>query len=303
MPRPRRLHVPGGFYHVILRGNHRQPIFFADADRLRLEALVAETIDLCGLRAHAYCWMPNHVHLAIQAADAPLGVAMQRIASRYARHVQRRVPTTGHLFERRYRAILVRDAGYLLELVRYMHLDPVRAGLVADPAAYAWSGHRAYLGVDAPAWLTTAHVLGMLAMEPLAARDAYQRHVLAGIGIEPPAALRDRRPGRPHRKLTTAKAVAAPPPRDPPLTLDELIVRVCQAHGLTPEALVTTGRSRAAARVRALVVHHAVRLNLGTLSGVAKRLGRSTSTLSESLAAARRRTPDWFTRPPVEPVA
>lgn len=117
-------------------------IFRAPEDRARLCELVAEVIGLHGMRVHAFCWMPNHVHLLIEVSDTPLGPAMMCIASRFARTVQWRRETTGHLFERRYRAILVDSERYLCELLRYIHLNPVRAGLVADPADYEWSGHR-----------------------------------------------------------------------------------------------------------------------------------------------------------------
>jgi len=90
MRRP-RLHVPGGFYHVTLRGNHRQDIFFSDEDRFRLERYVATALEQVGARTHAYCWMTNHIHLLIQVADTPLGAFMQRIGTRYARAVQARV--------------------------------------------------------------------------------------------------------------------------------------------------------------------------------------------------------------------
>jgi len=106
------------------------------------------------MRVHAYCWMTNHVHLLMQVSEVTLGRAMQRIASRYARAVQKRRGTTGHLFERRHRAILIDADSYLLELIRYIHLNPVRARIVTDPADYPWSGHRAYLGLENTCWLT-----------------------------------------------------------------------------------------------------------------------------------------------------
>jgi len=300
MPRPKRLHMPGGFYHVMLRGNHRQRIFFGDSHLRRFEDLVADAVERCGIRVHAYCWMPNHVHLAIQVADLPLGAPMQRIASRYARFVQRKVPTTGHLFERRYRAILVDDVRYLLELVRYIHLNPVRAALVADPASYEWSGHRAYLGADSRPWMTTDHTLRLLAREAGAARQAYVKFVLAGIGTEPPPELRDG--GSEDRRLLGIEPgaiEASDPGRRPALTLDELIDATCAANGVRTEDLARAGRSRRCALVRAVVAHHAVRLNLCTLTDLARRFGRSASTLSESLEFNRRAAPDAFaTLPP-----
>lgn len=87
MPRKPRLHVDGAFYHVILRGNHRDSIFFRAADRDRFAALVAENIERFRMRVHAFCWMSNHVHLLVQVADIPLGRALMRIAGRYAREL------------------------------------------------------------------------------------------------------------------------------------------------------------------------------------------------------------------------
>ena len=146
MPRYPRLHVPGAFAHVTLRGNHRQDIFFSAADRELFNQLVGEVIECCGARLHAYCLMTNHVHLLIQVGDVPLGRIMLRIASRYARTIQQRFYTTGHLFERRYHSILVDADECLLELLRYIHLNPVRAGMVDNIAAYPWSSHHAYVG-------------------------------------------------------------------------------------------------------------------------------------------------------------
>ena len=122
-PRPSRIHVEGRFYHVILRGNHREDIFFRPQDRDRFASLVAEVIERFRMRVHAYCWMTNHIHLLMQVSDVPLGAAMMRIASRYARATQKHRPTTGHLFERRYKAILLDEDSYLLELIRYIHLN------------------------------------------------------------------------------------------------------------------------------------------------------------------------------------
>ena len=134
MPRKPRLHVPGGLYHVILRGNDRQNIFFDTEDRRRWESLIEEGLRRYKHRIHAYCWMTNHVHMAIQCHDVPLSGFMSLVASRYARSTNKKVNRTGHLFERRHRAILVQADSYLKELVRYIHFNPVRSGLVDDMA-------------------------------------------------------------------------------------------------------------------------------------------------------------------------
>lgn len=143
MPRPPRLHVPGGCYHVILRGNHREPLFGSPADRTALNEIVASVIERFDARVHAFCWMTNHLHALLQIADRPLNQIMQRIAMRYSRHRHKVLRTTGHLFERRYKARLVDVDAYFLTLLRYFHLNPVRAGIVSDPGDYPWTSHRA----------------------------------------------------------------------------------------------------------------------------------------------------------------
>lgn len=107
MPRRPRLHVPGGFCHVTLRSNHRRDIFFRPEDRQQLDTIAGEVIERFKSRLHAYCWMTNDIHALVQVRDTPLGTLIRRIAGRYARTVQRRFQTTGHLFERRYPALLV----------------------------------------------------------------------------------------------------------------------------------------------------------------------------------------------------
>jgi putative transposase len=177
MPRPLRIHVPGAFYHVTMRGNHRQNIFFSPADRRLFDDITAEVLERFAARLHAYCWMTNHVHMLIQVSDAPLGKLMLRIAGRFARTVQRHLHTTGHLFEKRYHPILVDADRYLLELPRYIHLNPVRAHMVEHPSDYPWSSHRVYLGALDQPWVTTNFALGMFHAQRDQAIAAYQRFI------------------------------------------------------------------------------------------------------------------------------
>lgn len=146
MPRRPRLHVPGAYYHVTLRGNHRIDIFFRAADRRRLDEIMADALEHTQTHLHAYCWMSNHIHLLVQVADRPLAALMQRVGSRFARLMQKELTTTGHLFENRYHALLVDVDHYFLELLRYIHLNPVRARIVTKSEDYRWSSHRVYLG-------------------------------------------------------------------------------------------------------------------------------------------------------------
>src|SRR5512146_1265568 len=175
MARKPRLHVPGGLYHVILRGNAREDIFFAAQDRHCLYDLLAQGVARFGYRVHAFCLMTNHLHLALQAGDQSLSAGMQNLAFRYTRYLNARLQRFGHLFQGRFKAYLVDRDRYGLALVRYIHLNPVRARMVKQPAAYSYSSHRAYLGREVLPWLTTNWVLGQFAPRLGMARSRYAR--------------------------------------------------------------------------------------------------------------------------------
>lgn len=279
MPRRRREHLPGGLYHAVLRGNHREAIFSRPNDYQRFEQILAEALDRYGATAFAYCWMTNHVHVAIRVAEAPLGHVMRVVASRYARWRQRPVPTTGHLFERRYHARLVDGDRYLVALVRYIHQNPVRAGMVADPADYCWSSHRAYLDGHAPPWLRIHPVLALLGSSPASALAAYRRL----MGEEPTKSERNALALR----FAPATAVQALPARTTGegagRTLDDIAGAVACEYGLRLDELRSKGRRRRLVDARAEVARLALRENAGNLSAVARYLGRAPSTLSELL--------------------
>ncbi|XSG84916.1 MAG: transposase [Methylohalobius sp. ZOD2] len=166
----------------MLRGNEGQRIFFKDEDRAHFSSLVAEGVERFGHRIHAYCWMDSHVHLAVQVAEVPLSRIMQNMAFRYTRWINRREGRYGHLFQGRYKAILVDADSYLRELIRYIHLNPVRAGLVEDPKDYPWSGHLPYLSGTGPEWLTTDWVLSQFHSHSETARARYAKFVMDGMG-------------------------------------------------------------------------------------------------------------------------
>lgn len=286
MPRQPRLHVPGGFYHVTLRGNHRHDIFFTPEDRQRLEAIVAEVIERFKSRLHAYCWMTNHIHALVQVSDTPLGTLIRRIAGRYARTVQRRFQTTGHLFERRYHAVLVDADEYLLELLRYVHLNPVRARMVDHPDDYPWSSHHAYVGTRSQSWVTTDFALSMFHREPNHAAAAYRRFVEGAVGLAPASPLTECHPGDSRilgndRFLATVLGPSWKPRSRQ--TLRELVDEACQQFGVSDALLVSTSRARGVTRVRAWIAHQALQRRIASLAAVARALHRDESSLRDSV--------------------
>jgi REP element-mobilizing transposase RayT len=281
--------VPGGLYHAVLRGNHRQSIFDNSGDYHRFEDILARALDRYDAELFAYCWMTNHVHLAIRIAEAPLGAVMGIVASRYARAKQRPLETTGHLFERRYRSRLVDADRYLLALVRYIHLNPVRAHLVSDPRDYRWSSHRAYLGGPQPHWLRPETVLHVLGPSPDAARDAYRRLMSeAPDDAERDAIAATARPGRARRgESDESPRMGVQIERGDPRSLEAIVAAVAIEHGVAVPELLSKRRHAALVQARAEIARQALREGVANLSQVARHLDRAPSTLSGLLLNRR----------------
>ena len=172
MARPLRLAVAGGVYHVVSRGNAQGPIFLDDRDRGLFFDCVDETLLTHDARCHAYCLMGNHYHLLLETRRPNLSRVMRQLNGVYGQGFNRRHHRAGHVFQGRFSATLVERDVYLLEVCRYIVLNPVRASLVTRPDQWPWSSHRAYLGLDAPRpFLSTDWILA--AFGALQARAAY----------------------------------------------------------------------------------------------------------------------------------
>jgi putative transposase len=184
MPRSPRLDAPGTLHHVIARGIERCAIFADDTDRSDLLQRLAIVLTASRSACYAWCLMPNHFHLLWRSGQAPLSRCLQRALGGYAGAFNRRHHRSGHLFQNRFKSTVVQDDLYLLELVRYIHLNPLRAHLVADLAAldtYAWTGHATLLGQHACPWQDTDAVLQQFAPTVAVARRAYRAFVVAGL--------------------------------------------------------------------------------------------------------------------------
>jgi len=180
-----RVHYPGALYHVISRGNQRQTIFRADADRRRYLELLNHYRAHYQFQLRAYVLMSNHVHLLMEVGKHPLAKIMQGLQQSYTLYFNRKYKLVGHLFQGRYKDILCDRDCYLLELVRYIHLNPVRSKIVTDPVDYTWSSHRDYLNsgtVKGAARVQSEWILNQFAPNLAQARRKYEEFVLDGIG-------------------------------------------------------------------------------------------------------------------------
>lgn len=192
MSRPLRIEFPGAVYHVTSRGNRREPIFEDDADRQKLLNVLSQGMDRFDAQVLAYCLMGNHYHFVLHTRSANLSRLMRHLNGVYTQAYNRRHGKVGHLFQGRFKAILVDRDAYLLEVCRYVELNPVRAGLVPMAGDWPWSSYRAHVDeVPTPDWLDTAGLHGyLLGRDAVTAADhqvaarRYAQLVAAGQGID-----------------------------------------------------------------------------------------------------------------------
>jgi putative transposase len=183
MARLPRLTVPGYPHHIILRGNNRQPIFTDKFDYERLLDLLEEQAKKHGVAIHSYVLMSNHFHLlATPSTDEGVPLLMQAVGRSYVRAYNNRHGRTGTLWEGRYRSTLVQAERYLLACMVYIDLNPVRAGMVPEPADYAWSSHAHYIGRRTDRLVTPHPLYWELGNTPFARDAAYLELVRTGIG-------------------------------------------------------------------------------------------------------------------------
>ncbi len=185
MARKPRIEFEGAFYHVITRGNQRQKIFRDDDDYGKYLEVLARYKDLYQYRLYAYVLMTNHVHLLVETGGVPLSKILQGINQSYTGWFNRRYETVGHLFQGRYKAILCDRDSYLLSLVKYIHLNPVRARLVKTSKEYLWSSHRFYLRASDKSIVDEDQVLRLFSEDKkTAARRLYGAFVGDGITVK-----------------------------------------------------------------------------------------------------------------------
>ena len=186
MARPLRIEYPGAFYHVMNRGQRQDAIFDDDCDRERFLSCLERMSRQFAVRIHAYCLMTNHYHLILETPQANLSRAMQWLNVSYAAYYNRRHGYAGHLFQGRYKAIVVEADEYLESLSRYIHLNPVRAEMVASPWEYPWSSCRFYAEpLQMPGWLYVDRLFAGFGKNRRAARKRYRTYVSESDPVDP----------------------------------------------------------------------------------------------------------------------
>ncbi len=295
MPRKPRIEIGGGLYHIISRGNNRKKIFRSHDDYLKFTRILEQQKTKLPFYLYAYCLMPNHVHLLIERRDDPVSRIMQRVLTTYSQYHNRKYKKVGHLFQDRYKALLCQTDRYLGELVRYIHLNPVRARMVKRPEHFEYSGHRAYLGLDRTGLVDTEPVLRHFGATKKRAVEAYTRFVDSSLAERSQDEYYRAAEGRllgneeflndiKHR-IGDHRAGGRVPE---PTTIEELLNAAERSSGLSRQELCGKSKNR-----RTVAVKEAV-IVLGRENGITNRalaeaLGLGPSAVTKRVEAARAR--------------
>lgn len=286
MARKPRVEFDGAFYHVIVRGNQRQRTFRDDRDRLTYLERLEHYRQRYGFHLYAYVLMSNHVHLLLQTSKVSLSKIMQGIQFSYTQAYNRRHRKVGHLFQGRYQAILCDRDAYLLELVRYIHLNPGRLKIPISPWRYRWSSHGAYLGKPSVIKVDTEEVLSQFGLRPAVARRGYRSFIDEGMkqGHEEKyyETIDQRFLGEEDfiskvAKRREAKEVEI---RGKKVGFARLLRAVSEEHGVEDRVLLQAGRQRQWVGVRAQLVYLARRWCGLTAKELGQRLHRDPSMIS-----------------------
>jgi REP element-mobilizing transposase RayT len=322
MPRQSRIDAPGAFHHVIGRGINRQKIFLDDDDRRNFLDRLATLLTDSGIRCLAWAMLDNHFHLLLRTGTGSVSTLMRRLLTGYAVSHNRRYNRSGHLFQNRYKSILCQEDPYLLELVRYIHLNPLRAGMVSDMNqldAYPFSGHGVLMGNHKNEWQDTDAVLVRFGKRVSGARYRYRQFVEKGIALGQRSDLIGgglvRSAGgwsavkQLRRENTVAKgderilgdgdfveAVLAHATEtrnrkhhlwNKDLDLETIIQRIGQLLDMTREEVLAAGKNRRTVRARSLMCYWAVEALGISMTQLSTRLDISVNAVSKSVARGR----------------
>jgi len=184
MARKKRIEFPGAFYHVFARGNNKQRIFKDEQDYLAYLDRIEKYHERYDFILYVYVLMPNHVHFLLETWQIPLSKIMQGLQQSYTLYFHKVYKTVGHLFQGRYKAILCQRETYLLELLKYIHLNPVRKGIVKYPEDYLWNSHRNYVGLANQHFVNKEFILKMFSENESAAVKLYSQFIQKALAEE-----------------------------------------------------------------------------------------------------------------------
>ena len=289
MARKNRFYRINSCHHVMLRGNGGQTLFYNDEDCSRFCLLLQAASEKYAFRVHAFCFMKNHIHLMLEPTERPLQDGVHSFSFRYAQYFNSKYDRKGYLYQGRFRSICVQDGSYFNRLLRYIHLNPVHAGLVRGPENYRWSSHKAYLGFEEYTWLCKERVLSNFGSTYKEALDYLIWFIAQQVDIETETA-----------EITKAFHEGVFEEKDPleeilrpqlssfknkliDCTMAEAVEFICSHWNLSHFELSSTSRKKHLVDARAslaLIVQRSENLNFENLSLILQRDSSSISRLA-----------------------
>jgi len=322
MPRQARLDMPGALHHIMMRGINRSPIFVDEEDKRNFLNRLGSEVTEGQCCAYAWVLMNNHVHILFKSGKHGISKVMRRLLTWYAQTFNRKHRRTGHLFENRYKSILCEEETYLLALVRYLHLNPVRAKVVStleELDGYPWSGHSAIMGKRNYSWMDTEYVLGHFGKRRAGARREYRRFMEEGMGMgrvpeltggglvrslggwSRVFALRKKEGeggGSDERILGSGdfvqgilreveeKQLRQLKIRRRGVTIRDIIKEECARAEVRERELINGGRRSVVSEVRGMIAHRCVEEVGSSAAEIARQLGVTTSSITRAIAKA-----------------
>lgn len=286
MSRTHRIHVPGAFYYVV-QSNGSQPLFSCEDDYGVFERLLQSSLRRYCCRVHAFCWMTHAVHFVLQIEEAPLAHLMQRLNSLYARQVHRGDDSSGHLFQKRYHALLIDPDRYLAAAVHYLHYLPEQMRTTFTWDDYPHSSHPIYLGTRSAAWVTTSSTLRRL-RESYGGSAPYQEMMSRRQELYEAQMFQD------SGMMRNATLPSAPPRAMDRGSLDEVIHSVSSILEVPSQLICSPARSRKLTLARALIAWHAQVRGVASYTEIARRCRRHPSSISSAVDRYRKAQPTLF---------
>jgi putative transposase len=274
-------------HHVMLRGIDGEVIFKDKNDFFRLYLMLQKAAEVHGFQIHAFCFMPNHMHLIIKPLTTLLEICVHAFAARYAQFYNRKYKRRGYLFQGRFRSIVVSDGIYLQRLVRYIHLNPVEAKIVSRPEDYPWSSHKAYMGHTDYTWLKkdfvlqrfgrnahegTKNLLKFISNKVEAEADLEQIHAAFAAGAYGDKAFHQEHVEEP--LVTPEKLISSA------LDIEQIIEKVTTIFEVTPEQLAGSSRLQKLVNARSVLALFARKVSNLSLYDVSRALNKNNGTIS-----------------------
>jgi len=292
MTRKPRLHIPGSIYHVMLRGNNGQKTFVSKKDYSKLCLLIQEGTERFDFEILGFCLMPNHFHFIIKIDETPLSTIVHNFAFRYTRYINGKYKRVGHLFQGRFKAILVeyherRNTSYLTELIRYVHLNPVKANITQNPEDFFYNSHRSYIGKEDFTWVSKNQILQSFCFKGQKGKEAYLNFINDGIKKDPPFDFEKTNQkgidviGSNNYVESLILDYSIKKDTPPETTLETLLEATCKHFSTNVEALQAISKTGKSTKARRFLAYLTREYHECHLEDLAPLLNRKANTLSE----------------------